>query len=315
MTEAYPHAYAGVFPFLSTQTKSFKMKYLHRLTLAPALSCALVKTVIGTVFSLLVMNLTGCGTPKNIVYLQDAADAATIAHIPAQPIRLKPMDQISVIVNCREPEITAMFNLPYFTRRLGEAQSLTSGSTNMSQSATNISGYTVDSDGCIDFPVLGRIQVAGKTRAEVCEHIKRLIIESEQAKDPVVTVEFMNLGFSVLGEVARPGRFRIDRDQFTIFDALALSGDLTINGERENITLVRHGDQGDEIHKLDFTNTQSVYNSPAYYIQQDDTIYVTPNDKRRRDSTVNGNNVRSSSFWISLASLGTSIALLIFRLK
>ena len=280
------------------------MKYLtHSLA---ALACALA--VAG-------LSATSCSTPQNIVYLQDAADATTIAHIPAQPIRLKPMDQISIIVNCREPEITAMFNLPYFTRRLGENQSLTSGSSNMSQSATNISGYTVDSDGCIDFPVLGRLRIEGMTRAEVCDFIKREIIASEQAKDPVVTVEFMNLGFSVLGEVARPGRFRIDRDQFTIFDALALSGDLTINGERQNVTLVRHGANGDEIHKLDFTSAQSVYNSPAYYIQQDDTIYVTPNDKRRRDSTVNGNNVRSSSFWLSLASLGTSIALLIFRLK
>ena len=280
------------------------MKYLtHSLA---ALACALA--VAG-------LSATSCSTPQNIVYLQDAADATTIAHIPAQPIRLKPMDQISIIVNCREPEIPAMFNLPYFTRRLGENQSLTSGSSNMSQSATNISGYTVDSDGCIDFPVLGRLRIGGMTRAEVCDFIKREIIASEQAKDPVVTVEFMNLGFSVLGEVARPGRFRIDRDQFTIFDALALSGDLTINGERQNVTLVRHGANGDEIHKLDFTSAQSVYNSPAYYIQQDDTIYVTPNDKRRRDSTVNGNNVRSSSFWLSLASLGTSIALLIFRLK
>ena len=280
------------------------MKYLtHSLA---ALACALAVAGLST---------TGCSTPQNIVYLQDAADATTIAHIPAHPIRLKPMDQVSIIVNCREPEITAMFNLPYFTRRLGEAQSLTSGSSNMSQSATNISGYTVDSDGCIDFPVLGRLRIEGMTRAEVCDFIKREIIASEQAKDPVVTVEFMNLGFSVLGEVARPGRFRIDRDQFTIFDALALSGDLTINGERQNVTLVRHGANGDEIHKLDFTSAQSVYNSPAYYIQQDDTIYVTPNDKRRRDSTVNGNNVRSSSFWLSLASLGTSIALLIFRLK
>ncbi len=274
--------------------------------MAQALACALA--VAG-------LSATSCSTPQNIVYLQDAADATTIAHIPAQPIRLKPMDQVSIIVNCREPEITAMFNLPYFTRRLGEAQSLTSGSSNMSQSATNISGYTVDSDGCIDFPVLGRLRIEGMTRAEVCDFIKREIIASEQAKNPVVTVEFMNLGFSVLGEVARPGRFRIDRDQFTIFDALALSGDLTINGERQNVTLVRHGANGDEIHKLDFTSAQSVYNSPAYYIQQDDTIYVTPNDKRRRDSTVNGNNVRSSSFWLSLASLGTSIALLIFRLK
>ena len=259
--------------------------------------------------------VAGCATPRDIVYLQDAADAATITHIPAQPIRLKPMDQISIIVNTREPEITAMFNLPYYTRRIGEQQSLTSGGGNIaaSTSATNISGYTVDSDGCIDFPVLGRLNIQGKTRAEVCDYIKQRIESSGQAKDPVVTVEFMNLGFSVLGEVNRPGRYRIDRDQFTIFDAISLAGDLTINGERTTATLVRHGADGDEIHKLDFTSAQSLYNSPAYYIQQDDTIYIVPNDRRRRDSTVNGNNVRSSSFWLSLASLATSIAVLIFR--
>ena len=258
---------------------------------------------------------SGCSTPKNIVYMQDAADAAQVAHIQAQPIRLKPMDQVSIIVNCREPELSAMFNLPYFTRRIGDNQSLSGAGGNLSTStsATNISGYTVDSDGTIDFPVLGRISIAGKTRAEVCDFIKQQIESSGQAKDPVVTVEFMNLGFSVLGEVNRPGRYRIDRDQFTIFDAISLAGDLTINGERTSATLIRHGATGDEIHKLDFTNAASLYNSPAYYIQQDDTIYIIPNDKRRRESTVNGNNVRSSSFWISLASLATSIALLIIR--
>ena len=263
-----------------------------------------------------VLALASCATPRDIVYIQDTADADTIQHIPAQPIRLKPMDQISIIVNCREPEITAMFNLPYYTRRIGENQSLSSaGASNMgtSTSAQYISGYTVDSDGCIDFPVLGRISIAGKTRAEVCDFIKSEIIASGQAKDPVVTVECMNLGFSVLGEVTRPGRYRIDRDQFTIFDAISLAGDLTINGERQTVTLVRHGAQGDEIHKLDFTQAAQIYNSPAYYIQQDDTIYVIPNDKRRRESTVNGNNVRTSSFWLSLATLATSIAVLIIR--
>ena len=263
-----------------------------------------------------VLALASCATPRNIVYIQDTADADTIQHIPAQPIRLKPMDQISIIVNCREPEITAMFNLPYYTRRIGENQSLSSaGASNIatSTSAQYISGYTVDSDGCIDFPILGRISIAGKTRAEVCDFIKSEIIASGQAKDPVVTVEFMNLGFSVLGEVTRPGRYRIDRDQFTIFDAISLAGDLTINGERQTVTLVRHGAQGDEIHKLDFTQAGQIYNSPAYYIQQDDTIYVIPNDKRRRESTVNGNNVRTSSFWLSLATLATSVAVLIIR--
>ena len=131
--------------------------------------------------------------------------------------------------------------------------------------------------------------------------------------DPVVTVEFMNLGVSVLGEVSKPGRYKIDRDKFTIFDAIGLAGDLTINGERQNITVVRHNGENDDFYQIDLTRGYQIYSSPAYYIKQGDVIYVAPNDKRRRESTVNGNNVRSSSFWISLASLLTSVAVLLFK--
>ena len=257
----------------------------------------------------------GCGTPANIVYMQDAADGTQVGAVPSSPIRLKPMDQISVIVNSRDPQVTAMFNLPYFTRRLGETQSLSGTGGNLNTAATDrISGYTVDPDGDIDFPVLGKVRVGGKTRAETAEYIKALLVESKQIKDPVVTVEFMNLGFSVLGEVARPGRYRIDRDEFTFFDAISLAGDLTINAERENVTVIRGQGTGEEtVYKIDLTRADSIFQSPAYYMQQGDIVYVTPNEKRQRESTVNGNNVRSSSFWISLASLATSIAVLIFK--
>ena len=140
-------------------------------------------------------------------------------------------------------------------------------------------------------------------------------MESRQIKDPVVTVEFMNLGFSVLGEVNRPGRFKIDRDYFTILDAIGLAGDLTINGQRQDITVLRHEGEEEHVYKVNLLNTNTLYGSPAFYVQQGDVIYVTPNDRRRRESTINGNNVRSTSFWISLASLATSVALLILRVK
>ena len=260
--------------------------------------------------------LASCATPKNIAYFQDANNGSTITVEQVQPIRIKPADQISVIVNALDPNVTAMFNLPYYTNRIGETQSLTSsaGTTTSFSSANSISGYTVGPDGCIDFPVIGKIQLAGKTRQEATEYIKELLIASRQIKDPVVTVEFMNLGFSVLGEVARPGRFKIDRDYFTVLDAIGLAGDLTINGQREDITVLRQDGEDQHIYKLNLLRTRQLYTSPAYYVQQGDVIYVTPNDRRRRDSTVNGNNVRSSSFWLSLASLGTSIALLVLRL-
>lgn len=252
----------------------------------------------------------GCSTPTNIVYMQDARDEAIIEAIKSNPIRLRPMDQISVIVNCREPQIAAMFNLPYIARRLGDTQSLSGSSGNIGNlnSANQICGYTVDPLGYIDFPVLGKIYVQGLTRSEATEHIKNLLIQSNQVKDPVVTIEFMNLGFSVLGEVSRPGRYRIDRDEFTVLDAISLAGDLTINGERENVMLIRDlGGEGERFYTLDITKASDTFNSPAYYMEQGDIIYVTPNPKRRRESTVNANSAFTASFWISVISAVTSV--------
>lgn len=257
-----------------------------------------------------------CSTPTNIAYFQDMTDQQVLAAQDVSPIRLKPMDQISIIVNTRVPEVTAMFNKPYYSNRIGETQSLTSSAgTYNSITANNISGYTLDADGNIDFPVIGTVNLAGKTREEASTYIKNLIIASKQTKEAVVTVEFMNLGFSVIGEVGRPGRYKIDRDRFTIFDALGLAGDLTINGQRENITLVRHNGQNDEVYKVNLLDASQLYSSPAFYIQQGDMIYVTPNDKRMRESTVNGNTLRSSSTWISMASLAASILALMSRYR
>lgn len=255
-----------------------------------------------------------CATPGNIAYFQDLGNDVAVAPAQAQPIRLKPADQISIVVSSRDPQVTAMFNLPYYTNRIGGSQSLdvTSGSSAASNSQ-GISAYTIDSRGNIDFPIIGQIQVAGLTREQAAERVKQLLIDSKQIKDPVVTVEFMNLTVDVLGEVARPGRFRIDRDGFTVLDALSLAGDLTINGQRENVLLIRRDGQNERSYAIDLTNSNSLYSSPAFYLQQGDLIYVTPNDKRQRESTVNGNNVRSTSFWFSAASLATSVILLVLR--
>ena len=264
---------------------------------------------------LILLSLVSCSTPKNIAYFQDVYNDTVLSVEEASPIRIKPADQISVIVNALDGAVASMFNLPYYTRRIGESQTLTSNAgTGSSLTASNsISGYTVDTEGYIDFPVVGRIKLVGKTREEAEEHIKQVLIESRQIKDPVVTVEFMNLGFSVLGEVNRPGRFKIDRDYFSLLDAIGLAGDLTINGQRENVTIIRHEGGEEHIYKVNILNTRQLYSSPAFYIQQGDIVYVTPNDRRRRESTINGNNVRSSSFWISLGSLLTSVAVLVLR--
>ena len=276
----------------------------------------ILRTLRVPLLALALTALASCAAPGNIAYFQDVRNDATLAPAKPQPIRLKPADQISIVVSSRDPQVTAMFNLPLYSNRIGQNNSLNAMTEGGSLSSSQgISGYTIDSEGYIDFPVLGRILVADRTREQAAEHIKQLLIDSRQIKDPVVTVEFMNLSVAVLGEVTRPGRFRIDRDGFTVLDALSLAGDLTINGQRENVAVIRHEGAKEHTYTLNLTDARSLYASPAYYLQQGDLIYVTPNDKRIRESTINGNNVRSTSFWISLASLATSVALLIFRLK
>lgn len=256
--------------------------------------------------------LGSCGTPKDVTYFQDLGNDASIAIAKAHTITLQPMDQISIIVHSRDGEIADMFNLPYQTRRIGESNSLSSGGNIIQTANTGVSGYTVDANGNIDFPILGEIKVAGMTRDALARHIKERIIASNQMKDPVVIIEYMNLGVTVLGEVARPGRYKIDRDRFTIMDALGMAGDLTINGRRTDVALIRHtANDKDLFYRLDLTQSQGIYSSPGYFIQQGDVVYVSPIEKRQREATVNGNNMRSTSFWFSLASLAMTILTLI----
>ena len=249
--------------------------------------------------------LTACGTPKEIAYFQDMTADNSITLSEATVITVQPDDKISIIVNSRDPQLTQLFNLPYVTRYLSGSTS-TYGSGNQ-----GVSGYTVDSNGDIDFPILGKINVGGKTREQIAEQIKNELVQEDLVKDPVVTVEFMNLCISVLGEVNNPGRFDIDRDKMTVLDALSMAGDLTIYGNRTNILVMRQEGEVQKSYSLDLTSGGDIFSSPAYYLQQNDIVYVEPNKVRARQSTVNGNNIRSTSFWLSLASLLTSVAILV----
>lgn len=254
--------------------------------------------------------LSSCGTSKDVVYFQDLKPGESEIIMPeVKAITVQPEDKISIIVNSRDPQLTDLFNLPYVSRQLGQSlrNGLSTGTNN------GVSGYTVDAEGDIDFPVLGKVHVAGMKREEIAEHIKNELVTKNLVKDPVVTVEFMNLCVSVMGEVNNPGRFAIDRDRITILDALSMAGDLTIYGNRQKVMVLRQEDGQQRVYGVNLTSGEHVYTSPAYYLQQNDVVYVEPNDVRSRQSTVNGNNVRSTSFWISLASLLTSVAILIFN--
>ena len=123
----------------------------------------------------------------------------------------------------------------------------------------------------------------------------------------------MNLTGSVMGEVNSPGRYSIDKDKMSILEVLSMAGDLTIYGRRDNVLVLRQEEGEQKVYAVNLASADQLYTSPAYYLQQNDVVYVEPNDTKARQSTVNGNNVRSTSFWLSLASLLTTIAVLIFN--
>ena len=263
--------------------------------------------IAGVILAL--MLLTGCATPKNVVYFQDTKNDQIIDVANPMKITVQPEDKISIVVHSKDPLLANLFNLPLVTSRVGYTTS------NTSQLSQQMSVYTVDANGMIDFPVLGKIKVEGKDRHEVADFVKNELINRDLIKDPTVIVEFDNLFVAVLGEVNHPGRYNINRDKITILDVIAMAGDLTIYGDRQNVTVIRDDGTGKEIvYKLDLLSAKEVYSSPAFFLRQNDVIYVEPNNDRIRQSTTNGNTARQASFWVSCGSLLISLAVLISNL-
>lgn len=252
-----------------------------------------------------------CSAPSHVTYFQDLRPGESEQKVvAATEIKVRPGDKLSIIVNSRDPQLTQLFNLPYVGQQIGQGAVTANNTTNSSQ---GVSGYTVDEKGMIDFPVLGKIEIAGKNREEIAAFIKGELLAKNLVKDPVVTVEYMNLCISVLGEVTQPGRYSIDRDKVTVLDAISMAGDLTIYGKREKVLVLREENGVQHVYGINLCSAEHLYTSPVYYLRQNDVVYVEPNNVRARQATVNGNNVRSTSFWISLASLLTTVAVLVFK--
>lgn len=150
-------------------------------------------------------------------------------------------------------------------------------------------------------------------RYGVAELIKREIISRELVKDPVVTVEYLNAKISVLGDVKNPGEYPIERDNMTLLQAISKAGDLNITGKRNNVLVVREEEGKDIAYRVDLTDTKSLMESPAYYLRQNDVVYVEPNNARKRNATETANAFYNPTTWVSVASVLTSIAVIIFR--
>ena len=260
-----------------------------------------MKKLHGLLFAIaFILLLSGCSNTKEVAYFQDVNNGASIDLIKSSEIKFRPNDKMTIVVNCRDPKLAALYNLPVMSQRLGEES--------YSNSSYQMSLYSVDANGDINFPIVGKIHVEGLNRQEVAEAVKSKL--SSEIKDASVTVEFANMFVSVLGEVNKRGKFNIVKDRTTIMEVLGEAGDLTIQGLRTNVKVIRTNGDKQEVYTIDLTNAKELASSPAYYLQQNDVVYVEPNLMRKRQNSVNGNNVLSTSFWISVASLLTSVALL-----
>ena len=275
------------FPLLLL--KSFMKKIFVRLSI---------------LLALLVVSAASCSTYKKINYIQDAQLDTALTMIANQGILIQPMDMISIVVSSRDPELARIYNLPVVTYQAGSESSV----SNFNQ---RLIGYSVDNDGNIQFPELGTIHVAGLNRWQLAELIREKL--SSLVKDAVVTVQFMNFKISVTGEVTSPGVFDISGDKITIFEAISLARNLTIYGRRDGVYVIREQNGSRTIYQV-YLRTVDMFNSPAYYLQQNDVVYVEPNKVRAGQSTINENNLKSVSLWVSIGSFLSTLATLFISL-
>ena len=247
--------------------------------------------------AVLAVGAVSCGrkTYENIAYFQDVEEDISLPMSVNRGIVIQPQDKISIVVSARDPELASMFNLTRVSHSLN-AEGDNAGNSN------SILGYVVDNSGNINMAGLGQMHVAGMNRWELSNFIRQELIDRALLKDPTVTVEFMNFKVSVLGEVKSPGTYNIVGDKVTILQALSLAGDLTIMGKRDNITVLREKGKERSFYHLDLRDTD-IFNSPAYYLQQSDVVYVYPSKVRAGQSRINENNFRSFSFWTSIPSM------------
>lgn len=246
----------------------------------------------------MVVLLAACSAPKEVLYLQDISLIKEEAIDKSYEVIIHKDDLLAIIVNSKDPELALPFNMPLVSYQIG--------GQNVSQQ--RLVGYLVNQDGNIDFPILGEIHVEGLTRMQATELIKKRLIEEELIKDPIVTVQFLNFKVSVIGEVGRPGTFDISGDRITLLEALSMAGDLTIYGRRDRVAVIREKDGKRSILYHDLRSSD-IFQSPCYYLQQNDIVYVEPNNAKTGQSRINSNN--SAGVWLSAVSVLASITSLL----
>ena len=255
--------------------------------------------------SVMTVLLASCGSVKNVAYLQNSDYIDLSRSEFLYDARIMPKDVLTITVNTVNPEASAPYNLIVRSTLSNPSGNISSGS------GGHLQTYLVDNNGTIEFPVLGTLHVGGLSKSE-CEKMihDKIMPYLNAAENPVVTVRMSNYKISVLGEVNRPGMFNVSNEKINILEALAQAGDLTIYGVREKVKLIRENANGKkEIVNLNL-NDAEIINSPYYYLQQNDIVYVEPNKVKARNSSIG----QSTTLWLTSTSIMISIASLLYNI-
>lgn len=249
---------------------------------------------------MIVSFLSSCSSSHNVVYFQDMESGSMQSVIAKRPITVQSGDQLSIMVYGDNAELASTFNL-----------TMASGNNNMGNTGNYaIRAYTIDNSGNIKMPVLGIINVVGLTREQISRKIEEELTTRNLLRNPVVNVAFYNMYVSVLGEVGGAKKVEIEKDELTLPEVLSQCGDLTINGKRENVKVIRDVEGKKMAYTVDLRSAESMYRSPAYYLQPNDLVYIEPNSQKTSQSISNGSAMRTPSFWISLITFATSMVFL-----
>lgn len=244
--------------------------------------------------------LASCASRKDFVYLNDMQPGTSYLAEMKHEAVIQRDDRLAITVGSKNPELAIPFNMQGGVFRLDDDGSVSaSGGTAISREK----GYRVDVEGNIDFPILGKLHVEGLTIASATNLIKDKIKEGGYIKEPLVSIEFLNFHYTVLGAVGGTGTYRVDGDRITLLEAIAKAGDLSSKARIDRVTVIREegGQRKMYVHDL---REKSVFDSPAYYLQQNDIVYVEP---KYRNKSKEDRGWQLTTILISLGSLITSI--------
>jgi len=255
-----------------------------------------IKSTFSTLSMLMLLALfiSSCGSRQDIVYFQDVDMVAMSRPISNYSPVIKPDDRLTIIVAGADSDLVKPYNLNTVT--------FSDDYGNIGRTTTQ--SYLVDPNGNIDFPELGKLKLAGLTRTQATETIKTRL--KDFLENPMVLIRIINFKVTVQGEVRNPGVFKIENERITLLEALGLAGDLTIQGRRDNVLVVREEGDKKVYYRVNLTS-EAVFNSPVYYLAQNDYIYVEPNNSRVKSSNIGPNTTTTLSLISTLVTVSALI--------